>query len=101
MPPPCFTAARPGAGRINAHSLSPKEEPTTRVNVFAGMYDGPRNKAANVYEGRNQGMAGTNSSTPNVSGRDVVLGANPCGTKDSLDLNCGQGHLEPRGSQVQ
>ncbi|MBP6389525.1 MAG: TonB-dependent receptor [Flavobacteriales bacterium] len=65
------------SGVINVRTAYPKEEPTTRVNVFAGMYDGPRNKAANVYEGRNQGMAGTNFFHSQRFGQwDVVLGAN-------------------------
>jgi len=65
------------SGVINVRTAYPREEPHTRVNVFAGAYDAPRNKAAKPWTDRNPLMGGTNFFHGQRFGQvDVVLGGN-------------------------
>lgn len=65
------------SGVINVRTAYPREEPTTRVNAFAGMYDTPRNKSARPRTDRNTFLGGTNFFHSQRFGQwDVVLGGN-------------------------
>lgn len=65
------------SGVINVRTAYPREKPSTRATVFAGMYDSPQNAKARWWGDNSPVLGGANFSHAQQFGKfDLVLGGN-------------------------
>lgn len=65
------------SGVINIRTAYPRDKPQTKVNVFTGIYNNPRNKDAIYWGSNNPGYTGINFFHSQKFGNlDVVIGGN-------------------------
>jgi len=65
------------SGVINIRTAYPRDKPQTKVNVFTGVYNNPRNKDAIYWGSDNPGYTGINFFHSQKFGNlDVVIGGN-------------------------
>lgn len=65
------------SGVINVRTAYPRDEPKTKINVFSGIYNNPRNKEAIYWGSNNPGYTGLNFfHSRKIGNLDLVLGGN-------------------------